>query len=145
MRFALHGRTTLAPFCAFAGTSIITLNDSEDLRKDYTANSEWTIIAGSIKENDVRRGNLHLLYNKDYLLISQMPDKEKNIVWVKVHQSTTWVQQEENIFLPGAWLYSGERRLGHGIVLCPSSVHTTWYVVEESWPQEAESSRKEIF
>lgn len=73
----------------------------------------------------------------------RVTDEEKNTVWVKVHQSTTWVQQEEDIFLPGAWLCRGERRLGHGIILCPSSVHTIWYVDEESWPQEVESSRKE--
>jgi len=43
----------------------------------------------------------------------------------KTRQSTTWVQQEEDIFLPGAWPCRDERRLGHGIILCPSSIHTT--------------------
>ena len=33
--------------------------------------------------------------------------------------------KEEDIFLPGAWLCRDERRLGHGIILCPSSIHTS--------------------
>jgi hypothetical protein len=65
----------------------------------------------------------------------RVTDKEGKRVWEKTHQSTTWVQQEEDIFLPGTWLCRDERRLGHGIILCPSSIHTTWYVIEESWPQ----------
>ena len=56
--------------------------------------------------------------------------------WIKTHQSTTWVKQEENLFLPGEWLCGDERRLGHGIITCPSSVRTIWYVIEESWLQQ---------
>jgi hypothetical protein len=55
-------------------------------------------------------------------------DKEGSRVWVKDHQST-WVAQEEDIFLPGAWLCSDERKLGHCIILA----HQTWYVIEELW------------
>jgi hypothetical protein len=51
--------------------------------------------------------------------------------WRKIHQSTTWIQQEENTLLPGEWLCRDERRLGHGIILCPSSIGTIWYVTEE--------------
>ena len=54
--------------------------------------------------------------------------------WIKDPRSTTWIEeQEENAFLPGEWLCRGETRLGHGIVIRPSSVHTIWKVIEESW------------
>jgi hypothetical protein len=76
VRFALHDRTTAPPFCAFAGTSTITLSDSEDLRNDYILYSEWTNIAGNIREGDVGRGNFHLLYNGNYLKVSQTLDLE---------------------------------------------------------------------
>jgi len=71
VRFALHDRTTAPPFCAFAGTSTITLSDSEDLRNDYILYSEWTNVAGNIREDDVGRGNFYLLYNGNYLKVSQ--------------------------------------------------------------------------
>ena len=62
----------------------------------------------------------------------RVADSEGSQEWVKDHQSTTWVHQEENICLPGEWLCRDERRIGHGIITLPSSVHTTWYIVEES-------------
>jgi hypothetical protein len=43
----------------------------------------------------------------------RVTDKEGKRVWEKTRQSITWVQQEEDIFLPGAWLC--ERRLGQYI------------------------------
>ncbi len=62
---------------------------------------------------------------------NRVVSKEGIEVWEKDHQSTTWIQQEENTLLPGEWLCRDERRLGHGIILCPSSIITTWYVNEE--------------
>src|SRR6266487_7165332 len=75
VRFA-HVRTTEPPFYASAGTSTIALNDSKDLKNDYIAHSEWRIIASSIRENDVGRGNFYLLYNGNYLKLSQISDLE---------------------------------------------------------------------
>ena len=49
----------------------------------------------------------------------RVTDKEGKRVWEKTPQSTTWVKQEEDIFLPGAWLCRDERRLGHLKVLGP--------------------------
>lgn len=74
MRFAPHVRTVESPFSASAGTSTIALNDTEDLKNDYIAHSEWTITASSIRENDVGRCNFYLLYGGDCLKVSQMLD-----------------------------------------------------------------------
>jgi hypothetical protein len=52
--------------------------------------------------------------------------------WVKDHQSTTWIHQEENFCLPGDWLCWDERRIGHGIITMPSTCHIIRYVVKES-------------
>ena len=87
-----------------------------------------------IRLGDYCQGVAHL---EDYGLHVErwrrIADNEGKRDWVKDHQSTTWTHQEENFCLPGDWLCWDGRRIGDGIVTMPSTCHTTWYVVEESW------------
>ena len=97
--------------------STIKPNDSEDLLNDYIAPSEWTIITSGLGENDVRRGNFYLLYNGDYLKVSQISDLEMREISICQELWTSipmWETQTENNALSIPYLLAASIEPGKG-------------------------------